>query len=166
MAEITRVIQEEIPDLRFIGKAYTSFRDWGDWWQNGWFDLLENTIDCDKMLLSWENAGGYIGLEKRREGELSAYYIGMFALKDTPVPEGFEAVDFCGVNLGTCWIYGKESDLHDTISCREKILEGGMAVWRDSDGFCWSFENCLCPRYTTPDSQGNVILDYCWFIEK
>ena len=38
--------------------------------------------------------------------------------------------------------------------------------WKDADGAEWSFENCLCPRYTTPDEQGNVILDYCYFVHK
>ena len=37
-------------------------------------------------------------------------------------------------------------------------------IWKDQNGAIWSFENCLCPRYTTPDDNGNVILDYCYFV--
>ncbi|MEE1356150.1 MAG: hypothetical protein UHG68_01150 [Clostridia bacterium] len=35
---------------------------------------------------------------------------------------------------------------------------------RDNGGV-WSFENCTCPRYTTPDEQGNIIMDYCYFVK-
>ena len=41
-----------------------------------------------------------------------------------------------------------------------------MELWKDENGAIWSFENCLCPRYTTPDDNGNVILDYCYFVIK
>lgn len=26
------------------------------------------------------------------------------------------------------------------------------------------WQNCLCPCYTTPDEKGNIILDYCYFV--
>ena len=40
-----------------------------------------------------------------------------------------------------------------------------MIVWADEEGGVWSFENCTCPRYTTPDEKGNIILDYCYFVK-
>ena len=49
---------------------------------------------------------------------------------------------------------------------KQKIIENSMSLWKDEKGTVWSFENCLCPRYTTPDDNGNVILDYCYFINK
>ena len=90
----------------------------------------------------------------------------MFAPENTPVPEGFVSVDFRDLSLGTCWIYGKENEVHDTSACKQKLAEKGMKIWHDDKGAVWSFENCLCPRYTTPDDKGNVILDYCYFIVK
>lgn len=101
MPKIIKVFKEEIPTLRFIGKKYDNFGHWDEWWENGWFDLLEQTMGGpEKVLAVWENGGGYIGVERR------------------------------------------------------------------ADGAEWSFENCLCPRYTTPGEQGNVILDYCYFVHK
>ncbi len=94
------------------------------------------------------------------------YYIGMLCPIDTSVPEGFEVIEFFNLDLGTCWIYGKENEVHDTSSCKDKLLKSGYKIWKDLDGAVWSFENCLCPRYTTPDESGNIILDYCYFIEK
>ena len=167
MAEIIKVFKENIPTLRLIGKKYDSFGHWGEWWQNGWFDLPETAMGgTDKILSVWENGGGYIGVERRAEGQPFEYYIGMLAPENTPVPEGFLSIDFEHLCLGTCWIYGKENEVHDTSACKQKLAENGIELWEDDNGGIWSFENCLCPRYTTPDDHGNIILDYCYFVIK
>ena len=167
MAEIIKVFKENTPTLRLIGKKYDGFGHWDEWWQNGWFDLLEQAMGgTDKILAVWENGGGYIGVERRAEGEPFAYYIGMLAPENTQVPEGFISIDFKDLCLGTCWIYGKENEVHDTSACKQKLAENGMEIWQDEKGAVWSFENCLCPRYTTPDENGNIILDYCYFVTR
>lgn len=165
MAEIVKVFKEDIPPLRFIGKKYDNFGHWDEWWQNGWFDLLENAMGgTEKILSVWENGGGYIGVERRAEEKPFAYYIGMLTPENTPVPDGFVHLDFQGVSLGTCWLYGEENEVQDTSACRQTLEENGMTIWKDESGAVRSFENCLCPRYTTPDENGKVILDYCYFI--
>ncbi len=73
--------------------------------------------------------------------------------ENTPVPEGFVSVDFNDLSLGTCWIYGKENGVHDTSACKQKLSENNMNIWNDETGAVWSFENCFCPRYTTPDEK-------------
>ncbi len=167
MAEIIKVFRETLPPVRFIGKKYDGFGHWGEWWQNGWFDLVEKTMGGTEAILSlWENGGGYIGVERRAEGQPFAYYIGMITPADTPVPEGFVGIDFTEADLGTCWLYGTEKEVHKTAECRSRLAEANMEIWRDADGAEWSFENCLCPRYTTPDEKGNVILDYCCFVKR
>ena len=40
-----------------------------------------------------------------------------------------------------------------------------MSIQKDADGFVTSFENGLCPRFTTPDEEGRVILDSCYYEE-
>lgn len=168
MAEIIKTFQEDIPAMRFIGKKYPNFGPWwGEWFGNGWFDVLENAMGgTDAILNIWENGGGYVGLERRADGQPFEYWIGMFTPAGTAVPEGFACVDFSDVALGTCWIYGKENDVHDTSNCRPEVEDAGMQVWTDEKGGVWSFENCLCPRYTTPDEQGNIIMDYCYFVNQ
>ena len=37
----------------------------------------------------------------------------------------------------------------------------GMRIIADEQGAFWFFERYVCPRFTEPDSQGNVILDIC-----
>ena len=74
MAEIIRVFKENIPTMRFIGKKYDNFGHWDEWWQNGWFDVLEQTMGgTDKICSIWENGGGYIGVERRAEGKPFEY---------------------------------------------------------------------------------------------
>lgn len=166
MAQIIKVFKERVPAMRFIGKRYDTFGHWGDWFANGWFGELEKAMGgTEKMLSIWANGGGYIGLERRKEGEEFQYWIGMFTPPDTPIPQGFSHIDFEQSFLGTCWIYGTESEVHNTSGCKEALADRVMEVVPHADGAVYSFENCLCPRFTTPDEQGQVILDYCYFIK-
>lgn len=166
MADIIKVFREPIPAMRFIGKAYAEFGHWGEWFQNGWFDLLENAMGgVDSIRKIWENGGGYVGLECRKEGEPFACRNDMFTPAGTPVPDGFRHMDLDPGYLGTCWICGKEEEVHDTSRCRDALERGGMEILPDKSGAVLSFENCLCPRYTTPDEEGRVILDYCYFVK-
>ena len=119
-----------------------------------------------RTLAVGENGAGYIGLERRCEDQPFEYWIGMFTPEDTQAPEGFDYMDFPAVGLGTCWLYGKEEEIHDTGRCYEAVVNAGMSIWKDAKGGIWSFENCVCPRYTTPDEQGNIIMDYCYYVEE
>lgn len=168
MAEIIKTYQETVPAMRFIGKQYADFDHWGEWFANGWFDAVEKAMGgVDAIIKIWENGGGYVGLERRKNGDLTEYWIGMFTPENTPVPEGFSGVDFPSMPLGTCWIYGGEWEVHGAIcQCGPALAEAGIRVWTDEAGTVWSFENGLCPRFTTPDEKGNVILDYCYFATK
>lgn len=167
MAEIIKVFKEEVPAMRFIGKKYQDYNAWGEWFANGWFDVIENSMGgTQKILEIWENGGAYVGLECRKNGELQEYRIGMFTPEGTEVPQGFEYIDFPKSNLGTCWIYGGEEDVHGSVgNCWKALHNEGFEIAVDENGVEISFENCLCPRFTTPDDKGNVILDYCYFIK-
>lgn len=167
MAEIIKIFKEDIPDMRFIGKKYYEFGHWDEFWANNWFGLLETTMGgTEEILKIWENGGGYVGLEHRTPDAPFEYWIGMFAPIETTVPDGFEYVDFSEIALGTCWIYGEEHNVHDTSACQIALCQNDMIIWQYAKGGTWSFENCLCPRYTTPDDNGKIILDYCYFVEK
>lgn len=103
MAQIIKVMKENIPPLRFIGKKYSNFGHWEEWWQNGWFDLIEKSMNgCDHICTLWENGGGYVGVERRADEKPFEYYIGMFTPENTPIPDGFVGIDFVGLSLGTC----------------------------------------------------------------
>jgi len=167
MAELIKVFKENVPAMRFIGKKYPDFGGWwGEWFANGWFDTIEKSMGgVDAILNIWENGAGYVGLERRCDGQPFEYWIGMFTPAETRVPDGFDFIDFPAISFGTCWIYGKEDEVHDTSECLPAVKSNNMEPWTDDRGGIWSFENCLCPRYTTPDENGNIIMDYCYYVK-
>lgn len=164
MIEIKKVFKSSRPALRFIGKCYgDGDRDqygsfgakWGEWFATERFAPLE-------ALCAFPNEeNGYVGLMRCPEGGAFEYWIGVFAPEDTAVPPGYQYTDIPAGDVGTCWIYGREDngelfgmDAHNL--CVSKIAEQG----REPADHSWFFELYNCPRYTTPDEQGKVILDY------
>ena len=79
----------------------------------------------------------------------------------TAVPDGFACIDFPAGELGVCWVYGKEEEVF--------MLEGKCGERLEKEGFDviteWCFERYACPRFTTPDEKGNIILDICFFVK-
>ena len=168
MAEIIKCFKEHLPALRLIGKRYTdkdrdsrgSFGSkWGEWFQNGWFDEIE------KLGVLPENGDAYLGAMRHVNGNFE-YWIGMFFPVETAAPEGFDYVDIPEGDIATCYIYSREEsgelyglEVHN--ACMRKIAEKGWKLQENP----WFFERYNCPRFTTPDEYGNVILDYCAYIE-
>lgn len=102
-----------------------------------------------------------------RQQDAFEYWIGMFFPEATPVPDGFMYVDIPSGNVGTCWIYGHESSGefygHEAYKlCASKIEEAGWKIAEES----WFFERYNCPRFTSPDEKGNVILDFCFYLKE
>lgn len=166
MAEIIKTYKEKVPPMRFIGNKYSDYSHWGDWFANGWFDVVESAMGgVDPIKKLWQDGGGYVGLERHKDGDPFEYWIGMFAPADTEVPEGFQYIDFPEAHLGVCWIYGEEGETHSIIGeCFGKLESDNIKITPDKNGAVWSFENGTCPRFTTPDENGKVILDYCYYI--
>jgi hypothetical protein len=165
-AEIIKVYKEHLPALRLIGKCYTESEvedgigtKWGEWFSNGWFDELE------KLGPLPESEGAYLGFMRNNDNDFE-YWIGMFFPAGTQAPEEYAYADIDEGDIAACWIYGNEAkgelfgpEPHNM--CMEKIAEQG---WLLQDNPCF-FERYNCPRYTTPDEKGNVILDYCAYIK-
>ena len=167
MADIIKTYEQNVGAMRFVGKKYgdgdrvngTFGAKWGECFDNGWFGEIEKQIS-GKLKEIYEDGDAYIGLMRGGHGEPFEYWIGCFMPENTVVPEGFEYVDFPESSLGVCWVYGKE----DEVYC----LEGQCGERLERDGFeinyGWCFERYACPRFTTPDEKGNVILDICFYI--
>jgi len=169
MAEIIKVYKQNVEAMRFIGKKYSNSdrvngdfgAKWGEWFSNGWFGALEALID-DDFIASYEDSDAHIGLMREQNGDFNTfeYWIGCFVKEGTPVPEGYDHVDFPKSTFGVCWIYGKESDVFmREAECGEKLIEEGYEIIND-----WCFERYVCPRFTTPDDKGNIILDIGFFV--
>jgi len=167
MPEIIKTYRQSMEATRFIGKRYTD-KDrvdgmfgakWGEWFEKGWFAQLESHVGEGLKSVS-EDGEATIGLVGAPNEEFE-YWIGYFTPEGTTVPEGFQHLDFPKRDLGVCWIYGKEDEVYmqEGPSC-DRLKAEGFKVLED-----WCFERYTCPRYTTPDDKGNIILDICFFVE-
>jgi hypothetical protein len=170
---IVKIYKESLPDLRFVGKRYVdadrvngSFgAKWGEFHQNGWFDVLERNIT---LLPEKYEGGAYLGFMRMFNGAFE-YWIGMFAEANSPVPEGFESIDVPAGEIATAWIYGREDNgeiygMEPHNASVEKFTKQGWQLG-DSEPHCYSFERYQCPRFTTDDGDGRVILDYCIYLK-
>ena len=162
--EIVRIDRESAPALRFIGKKYSADANfgagWGQWWGNGWFDALDRLEGRAAI-----NQDSYCAAKRIVNGELE-YWIGMFFDPSVEAPEGYERVEMEPLHYAVCWLKDRENspeltglDAHNR--CLEALKQQGM-VRKEDD---WCFERYQCPRYTTPDEEGKIILDYGIAIE-
>ncbi|MDR2501940.1 MAG: hypothetical protein LBC78_01675 [Oscillospiraceae bacterium] len=89
----------------------------------------------------------------------------MFAPPGTAVPAGFGRVDFGALELGVCWIQGREPDIYlQDDAVINALYARGLKPAADKDGALWMFERYNCPRFTVPDADGNIVLDLCYVI--
>lgn len=152
--KILEVKKEHCPATRLIGKKYIGKVNWNEWWANNWFAVLE------EMQSIPFNGDAYIGAVHIVNG-MPEYWIGMFFPADTEVPNGFEYVDLEPLDYAICYLYDKEnSDDFYTMDTHNMCLEKLKALGLERKEDDWCFERYNCPRFTTPDKMGNVILDY------
>ncbi len=182
--KIIKTYKERYPALRLIGKRYTdddringSFSSkWREWHQKGWFAELE------KSAKPVEGEYGYLGLMTFRTDHQDlppkengfSYWIGIFFPLGTPVPDGFEYLDLPENDVGISWIYGsdKNGEIYGSkphSSAYQKLCDKGWGDLNQNAGgekLIVFFENYTCPRFTTPDDKGNVILDYGFYLKE
>jgi len=166
MVEITKVYRQDMGARRFIGKKYGDSdrvdggfgAKWGEWFANDWFAPITKNIDTS-IAETFEDAAAQIGLMSVDESGNFQYWIGLFTPVNTSVPDGYQYVDFPKGELGVCWVYGKEGEVYMQEGvCGERLTKEGHEMSDD-----WCFERYVCPRFTTPDDNGNIILDICFF---
>lgn len=160
--EIINACIEDCPACRFIGKRYTPAdsvnggygHKWGEWWQNRWFEPLDQLPHMPIVGDSTMAAMRVVN------GELE-YWIGFFCPPGTEAPAGYEAVDITPRRYAVLWKKGDEhnGELYGLASHNLGLAELKRQGWtRIEDDWC--FERYNCPRFTTPDADGRVILDY------
>ena len=157
--KILDIKRESCPAARLIGKRYTDSPNWGEWWENDLFSPLEGLGALPF------NGDAYIGAVHIK-GCAPEYWIGMLFSTDATVPEGYEAVDIPPLDFAVCYLYDREGSgdfytmaTHDM--CLERLKDLGLSR-KEND---WCFERYNCPRFTSPDENGGVILDYAISIE-
>ena len=159
--------------VRFIGKKYASGGEaWDNFdWAEGWdsYNLVTDNcflkslkIDCTKIYADGnpQEGSALIGLMRHPGGDHAQfeYWLGFFTPENTPVPDGFEYVDFPKTNVGVCWIYGKpDESVGIEPLAYEKLIFEGLEPIDD-----WWLERYV-PHRTNEDKTGYAIIDICFF---
>lgn len=157
----------DMPDVLLVGKAIRHTRGemakgdnpipafWSRCFADGTFPALEAQGDFvynhgyAGVMTDWDSA--YNGF---------CYVVGMLMKPGADVPQGFVSYPLDATRIATGWIQGK-----DAADVGEKAYAyTEQAVY--SNGYrCnqmkWCMELFTHPRYTTPDENGNIIMDYC-----
>ena len=152
--QILEIKKESWPAARLIGRKYEGEANWGEWWENGWFEVLES---AEPLSL---NGDAYIGAI-HVVNEQPERWIGMFFSESAAVPAGFESIAIEPLDYAVCYLRDKEGsgDFY-TLETHRRCLEelGSLGFRRKEDS--WGFERYQGPRFTSPDKEGQVILDY------
>ena len=150
--KILEIKKENSPAARFIGKKYNTAPNWGEWWQNDWFSILEK----NKRLPINDDA--YIGAVHIAAGT-PEHWIGMFFLPNTNASEGFEYIDIDEVNLASFKLQGKSykiSSFEAHNICLAELSKYNMTRYEDY----WCFECFDAEQYNTVNTKNAVTIDY------
>lgn len=167
MIKIVNVVTEEIPKVKLIGKKYTDAdRDEKGSFSDKWANWLEN--DTDKLYeqcteLNGVNKG-YVGAMKFNNGQFE-YWIGRLFDVNSATPSEMEDVIIDGGELGVCYLYGSQAEIYGEKplnSCVQKLKNEGYTILKDG----WIMERYDNDRFMNEDKDGNIILDYCFYLEK
>lgn len=167
MIHITNKYQETLPNVRLIGQRYSNAdRDnngsfgahWATWFAAHRFAALE------PLAADIPDGNAYLGCMRSINGEFE-YWIGMFCKPDSIVPSGYEFIDIPASTIGTCWLQGKEEtgELYG-MEAYEAVMASIQEMGWNYDESKWMLERYQCPRFTSKDAEGYVVLDYCAFL--
>lgn len=105
--------------------------------------------------------GSYVGFmcDDNAGNNMYTYICGIFMKPDCPVPEGFTARDVAESDVAVGWICGPA---HENYPVAHQLTAAAMekAGHKPDEAAAWCAEVYNCPRFTTPQENGNVILDY------
>ncbi len=166
--KVIKVYKEEYPALKLIGKRYTdqdrdpsgSFASyWELHFRENWNDVLTQIKHVDGI------SEDLVGAMRINESGTFEYWIGALFAPDAQVPDIFQSAHIPAGPLGVCWLYGndKNGELYSTEASDLAMSALKQQGWNFSDKG-WFFERYNCPRFTTPDEEGNVILDVCAYL--
>ena len=169
MAEIIKTYKQSMEEARFIGKKYGDSdrvdggfgAKWEEWFANGWFDAIDSVIDKNAGAIC-EDGDAPVGLQRWKDDEPFAYWIGKFTPANTAVPEGFQCKDFPKSTLGVCWVFGEDVFFKEP-ECGQRLIQEGMDILNDENGACWFFERYAPSRFNEKDEKET--LDICYFIK-
>ena len=164
MAELIKFEKVELPALRVIGKPIVaSMSDMSNnpipaFWQSCFAD---GTLTRLEAMAEHIHDPSYVGCMCRWGGPdgTFTYIVGMLMKAGTPAPEGYDFEDMAAGSAAVGWIKGKEPAIYQVSHVKTESAMEAQGLVMDPDRQ-WCMELYNCPRFTTPDENGDKILDY------
>ena len=166
LATLIKLQIHTLPQLIVVGKEIRYSMDahmkgdnrmpalWDECFAAGVFAPLEAQTD-----MVFDDA--YVGIMldwDRGDGDFS-YIVGLLMKPGCAVPEGYAARELTPCEAAVGWIQGK--DTQDVCgAAHELTMEALRSQGRSCDSMKWCMELYNCPRFTTPQDNGLIILDY------
>lgn len=154
MPKVMVVGKELIPDMTRLNKGENPIPEfWNQCFKDNIFANLEAQ---DSALLNSDYVG--VMYTDKATGQAFRYLVGMLMSEDAVIPEGYQTflIDACEVGIG--YIRGEEGDV--LMNAHRLTSEAIQRLNRSATQLPWIMELYNCPRWTNPDENGKVILDY------
>lgn len=132
---------------------------WDEWFSGNKFCFFDNLPEGKT-----DNSYSGLMLVNERAGKL-VYWIGALVSDDVDAPEEFESCQIPSANAYTFYIKGIDDPALYAMEgeCFGRVPPEELFI--DADGCVASIERYNCPRFTTPDENGEVILDFCVLVK-
>ncbi|MBL4935063.1 GyrI-like domain-containing protein [Clostridium sp. YIM B02515] len=166
MGELIKLEVKKLPRLKLIGKELRYNMEvhmkgdnripsfWDKCFADNTFSPLENQPD-----FVYDNS--YVGVMldwDKGDGDFS-YIVAMLMKDGVSVPDGYFCRDIEETDVAIGWIKGKNTA--DVCSIAHSLTEQALKKkGYKCDKMKWFTELYNCPRFTTPDENGDIILDY------
>lgn len=127
---------------------------WDTCFSDGTFSTLEQQADFIYnpayvgVMMDWDKGDGYF-----------TYICGILMKEGVTAPDGFAMHVLPPTDAAVSWIQGK--DVSDVCAkAHEQTEQALKEAGYNCDGIQWCMELYNCPRFTTPNENGEIILDY------
>jgi len=166
MAELIHFETKELPDLVVIGKEIRYSMEklmqgdnplpkfWGTCFEEGIFGALESQAEH----VFDDSYVGFMTDWDLGDGDFS-YVVGMMMKEGAQIPDGYAVKKLPACKAAVGWIRG--DDTADVCSAAHEMTVGALKEkGHQCETMRWSMELYNCPRFTTPDNEGKITLDY------
>lgn len=163
MPELVRFSVEKMPAMKVVGRAMRVKMGseenpipgfWRTCFSDGMFERIE-ALGAPAL------DGSYVGFmcDYHADDGMFTYICGIFMKPDCPVPEGFVGRDVAESDVGVGWVRGPEFENYPVAhKLTSEAMEKAGRKADEAAGWCAEVYNC--PRFTAPQENGDVILDY------
>lgn len=166
MAEFIQLEIKELPSLLVVGKEIRYSMEalmqgdnrLGKLWDTCFAENIFAALEAQPDYVYDSSYVGAMTDWDRGDGDFS-YICGMLMREGAQVPQGYRSCKLVATRVAVGWIRG--TDTADVCANAHAQTENALKEkGYDCTGMRWSMEVYNCPRFTTPDENGRIILDY------